>query len=81
MRRPVYVQQSDPVHANARFDVAHRFETGQRRSLGLEGQSPVLGPLDDSSYSLRHVGDAALSAITMPWDVDIDGESRVAARR
>lgn len=29
MRRPVFVQQSDPVHANARYDVAHRFETGQ----------------------------------------------------
>ena len=66
MRRPVFVQQSDPVHANARYDVAHRFETGQRRSLGLEPE-PVLGPLGDSSYSLRHVGDAALSAITMPW--------------
>jgi hypothetical protein len=36
MRRPVFVQQSDPVHANARYDVAHCFETGQRRSLGLE---------------------------------------------
>jgi hypothetical protein len=74
MRRPVFVQQSDPIHTNAPYDVTHRFETGQRRSLGLEGQSPVLGPLDDSSYSLRHVGDAALSAITMPWDVVVLGK-------
>jgi hypothetical protein len=33
----------------------------------VSSQSPVLGPLGESSYSLRHVGDAALSAITMPW--------------
>jgi|SRR6516225_7821332 len=37
-RRAAFVRERDPIRTNARHDVAHRFEAGQRRSIDLEGE-------------------------------------------